>query len=120
MLAMSITSGLPSHRTPGGHTGQIRVVSGADLFDHLVGEGKDAVRNIEAEGLGSLEVDHQFEFGWLHYREVSRPFALEDTGGIIAHLPVAVADIVTVAHQATSLGELASCVNRGYAITGGV
>src|SRR5260221_3548656 len=41
-------------------------------FDHFVGELLQMERHVEAERLGGLEVDHQFEFGRLLYWEVCR------------------------------------------------
>jgi len=38
-------------------------------FDYLVGGGDEFVRNVEAEHLGGLEVDHQLELGRLHHRQ---------------------------------------------------
>jgi hypothetical protein len=40
----------------------------AHLLDHLVGGYLQAQRHGEAESLGGLEVNHQFELGWLHDR----------------------------------------------------
>jgi hypothetical protein len=37
----------------------------ASLFDHLVGKREQLIRNLKAERLGGLEVDHQLEFGGL-------------------------------------------------------
>src|SRR6516165_9563838 len=39
----------------------------SSLFDHVVGYGKDARWNCQAEPLCSLEVDHKFKFGWLQH-----------------------------------------------------
>ena len=42
------------------------------LFDDIVGERDELIRNGEAKHLGSLEVDDQIEFGRLLERYVSR------------------------------------------------
>src|SRR5258708_16249897 len=47
----------------------------ASLFDHLVGNGEHARWNGEAERLGGLEVDNEFEFGRLHDRHIGGLFA---------------------------------------------
>ena len=47
-------------------------------FDDLVGLGEDQGRNSQSERLGSLEVDHQLEFGWLLDREVAGICPSED------------------------------------------
>src|ERR1700730_1708748 len=38
------------------------------LLDHLVGQREQRRRHFEAERLGGLEIDHEFEFGGLHHR----------------------------------------------------
>jgi hypothetical protein len=56
------------------------------LFDHLVGEQLHLVGDGQAKRFGRLEVDHQFELGRLHHRQVGRLGALEDAAGIDAGL----------------------------------
>ena len=59
-------------------------------FDHLVGAGEHGRRDVEAERPGRHQIDHQFEFGWLHHRQVRRFLALEDAPGIDADLTISV------------------------------
>jgi hypothetical protein len=48
------------------------------LFDHLIGDGEHARRDGEAECLGNLEIDDQFDFRGLLDRQVGRVVTLED------------------------------------------
>jgi hypothetical protein len=63
-------------KTPYPPTSQIQ--KSARLFNYLVGEGEQFVRNSQAERLGGLEVDDELESGGLHDRKVERLLALED------------------------------------------
>src|SRR4029079_2247506 len=58
----------------------------APLFDHLVSERKQPVRDVETERLGGLAVDDHLEFRRLRDREVGRFLALEDAAHIDAGL----------------------------------
>ena len=53
-----------------------------NLFDHLVGAADQRQRNGKAEGLGSLQVDDQLDFGGLLDRQIGRLLALENLGGV--------------------------------------
>src|SRR5437764_15374955 len=70
----------------------------AALFDHLVGNGKQARRNGETERLRGREVDDELKPGRLHDRKVGWLFALEDTAGVNAGLMKRVGDAGSVAH----------------------
>src|ERR1700737_4463682 len=41
------------------------------LFDNLVGAGEQLRRHVDAERLGSSEIDDEIEFGWLLDRNVT-------------------------------------------------
>ena len=47
-------------------------------FDHLVGAAEKRWRHAEAERLGGFQIDDQFEFGRLHYRQVGGLGAFQD------------------------------------------
>jgi len=48
------------------------------LFDHLVGQREQLVRNLEAKWLGGLEVDGQFELRRLLNGKIGRLGPLQD------------------------------------------
>jgi hypothetical protein len=54
--------------------------------NHLVGKGEQFIRQVQAEHLGSLEIDDQLELYRLRYRQVGRFLAFEDAAGIDAGL----------------------------------
>jgi hypothetical protein len=49
-------------------------------FDHFVGAGGQAGRHLDAEHLGRLHVNHEFELGRQHDRQIGRLLALEHAG----------------------------------------
>jgi hypothetical protein len=53
-----------------------------NLFDHLVGDRQQIVRNFNAERSRGLKVDHELELRHLQNRQVSRLLAFEDATDI--------------------------------------
>ncbi len=69
-------------------------------FYHLVGGHEQRVRHRKAERLCGLEVDDEFEFDCLHYRQVGRLLALENTASVDARLTIRIGKTGRVARQA--------------------
>jgi len=73
----------------------IRITRGGS-FDHLVGEREQPVRNLEAERLGGLEIDHQLVFGRRLHRQVGRLRPPEDAINIAGRAAVLVENIWSI------------------------
>ena len=83
------------HRRQGGSArGQMQKISAGKFqleppsrftsLDHLVGELLELQWDIEAEPLGSFEIDDQFELGWSLHRQVGRLLALGMRDALLA------------------------------------
>jgi hypothetical protein len=59
-------------RRPVGRLCHLEVVYHNPLFDHLVRNGEKSRWHSEAERLGRVEIDHEFEFGGLKNWQVGR------------------------------------------------
>jgi len=67
--------------------------------------------------LAVLKIDNQLEFARLDNWQVSRLLAFEDSPGVDAELSIGIAQVRAIAHQASSLGEVAGRIDRGDGIT---
>src|SRR5262249_29143039 len=81
-------------------------------FDHLVGAAEQQRRHVEADCLCGTDVDHQLEPDRLYDREVGGLGAHENSAGVVADLPVCIAEVCTVGKKSTDCGELTPIVNR--------
>src|SRR5262249_16415132 len=79
---------------------------GYPLFDHLAGAGEKRRWNFDADSFGGLQIDNEFEFGRLYYRQVCRLLALENATRIDANLADDVRRIRSVAHQPAGFGKI--------------
>src|SRR4029077_6732925 len=74
-------------------------------FYHFVGKRKQRRRQIEAERLRDLEIEHKFEFYRRRRRRVARLPTLEDTIDVRGGTSEYIQRVRRIRHQATSGGE---------------
>src|SRR6516165_2611288 len=79
-------------------------------FDHLVGAREQGGRNFDADRLGCLQVDDEFEFGGQLDRHFGWLLALEDASDVGGRLAKLVRKVRSVAHQPASFGKLTPMV----------
>src|SRR6516162_5387051 len=86
------------------------------LFDYLVGELLQLRRYVEAERLGGLAVDQQFDFrGSLHW-QIFRLFSLEYLGGVSTDKTIRVRYIGTVTDQPARSSKPPILVDRRHGV----
>src|SRR5262245_45439722 len=82
------------------------------LFDHLIGAGKQCRRQLEALRLGGLEVDHQLVLVGRLHRQVGRLLVLEDAIDIAGSAAELVDHVGRVGDEAAGRNEGAVGVDR--------
>ena len=87
-----------AHRQLRAKSGREQMQQVAPLLDHLVGACEERGRHFEAERLGGLEIDYQFELAYLFNRQVGRLRSLENFTDVIAAHVKAIAEDRSVAH----------------------
>src|SRR3954451_24029170 len=86
-------------------------------FVHLVCPREQHLRDGEAERPRGFQVDDEFEFGWLLYRQICRFLAVENAAGINARLAIESVKVSRVADQAACHNEGAGMIDRRQAMT---
>src|SRR5262249_53353991 len=87
------------------------------LFDHLVGAGEQRRGHLDAERLGSLEVDYELEARRLHDRQVARFLTFEDAPSIPSCFSTDFIAIRAVTHQAAGRDKFAPFVECRNSVT---
>src|SRR6516164_2085739 len=82
-------------------------------------EREQPVRNLEAERLRGLEINHQLEFGRLHDWQIGGLGSLENLGSVDAGLTITIGDAGCVTHQTADGDELTKKIHRGKRISRG-
>ena len=99
------------------YTSQKRASTSAlrQLFNNLIGAGKERRRHGEADCLSGLEVDHQLEFGRALHWKVGGLFALKDAIDVASSLPVLISRVSSVRDEATCSDEETERIDRRLA-----
>src|SRR5262245_27319379 len=84
------------------------------LFDHLVGEQQDRLRNRETERLRGLQVENQLEPCRQYHRQIPRFLPLQYPAGVNTDLAIHIRKIGPVAHQSTGHRELSVLIDCRY------
>src|SRR5712691_11712125 len=108
---ISGTGGCGSSAAPRRQRFRLEAVPRDRSFDHLVGERKQCRWDFEAQRLGSLEIDDEFELDRLQHRKARRLLAHENSRGINAGLAIGIDKINAVTHQAAGRRMLAKLVH---------
>jgi hypothetical protein len=86
------------------------------FIDYLVGGGQQRFRHGQAERLGGLEVDDEFELTHLHDRQIGRFRSPKNASDVNSDLTITFGNIVTITDQAAGRGEVAPTVNSRQSI----
>src|ERR1700730_4680109 len=114
-MSAATSYGHPSHRLwPASCQFQTRAGAAKDLrlFDDLVGEGQNFVRDCETERFGSLHVNNQLNLRRLLHRRFCGLLAFQDATNIDTCLTVRVRDARSVAQQPARRSNLVPIIDR--------
>src|SRR6266508_5669872 len=88
------------------------------LLNHSICSQQQRLRNRQAEGLGSLEVDHELELGWLFHRKLAGLRALEDLVDEACEPEIEIGIVHRVGYQSPGFDELASRIGGRQPVAG--
>src|SRR5271165_3276701 len=87
-------------------------------FDHLAGDCEKLRRNLEAERIGSPQIDDELDFRGLRNRHIIRRFSLQNARRACTHATIRVVQVASIAHQPACPREIAIGSHRGYRMAG--
>src|SRR5262249_39070630 len=102
-------------------TANVRFGPTADIhysFDYLICDLLEMHRHVEAQRLGSLEVDDKLILRRRLYRHVGWFLSLEDAVDVAGRAAVLVEEIWAIRHQAAGGGKVLFKVNRRQLVSG--
>src|SRR6516162_6602068 len=81
------------------------------LFDHLVGDGNQRRRDLEAKRFRRLEINDQFECCWLLNRQVGRIGTLDDLVDVNGGASTKIGKVYAVCDEAARIYKLAESIH---------
>ena len=87
-------------------------------LDHLVGAREQCRWHLQAQRLGSLEIDHQLILGRCLHRKIGRLLPLEDAVHVASSAALLIEVIGTIRNETADVGVNAVGVDCGQAMLG--
>jgi hypothetical protein len=88
----------------------------ASLLYHFVRASEHDWRDRKADRLGSLEVVHEYELGWLLHRQIRRFLTAKNAINILGRLPEVSLEVVIIGDKPTRRDRTSAAENGGQAI----
>jgi hypothetical protein len=90
----------------------------APLLDHLVSNGEQRRRHLDAKRPRGLLVDNELKLGRPYYRQVSRLLALKNAADIVADLAILIRKVRIVTYQPAGIDKPAIIIDCRYTMMG--